>query len=91
MINTGGGDPIPDRFTVSVEPPTVADAGQLTGGPCVHVADVHATYQAWTARGARFLSPPVDFSSEIRCYPLGLDGYLSEVGQKKGKWDDGHP
>ena len=91
MINTGGGDPTPDKLSVSVEPPSAADAGRLTGGLCIRVADVHATYAAWTARGARFLSPPVDFPGEIRCYLRDPDGHLIEVGQKKGKWDDGRP
>ncbi len=87
MINTGGGDPTDDKPTVNVESPTEADLGRLTGGLCVRVADVHATYEAWRARGAEFLSPPVDFTGEIRCYLRDPDGHLIEVGQKKGKWD----
>ena len=91
MINTGGGEPTADKPTVTVEAPDERDANRLTGGLNVRVADVHATYETWRARGAAFLTPPVEFSGEIRCYLRDPDGHLIEVGQKKGKWDDERP
>jgi len=82
IINTGGGDPTDDKPTVTVEPPS--DPNRLSGGLNIRVADVYATYEAWTARGAEFLAPPVEFPGEIRCYLRDPDGHLIEVGQKIG-------
>ncbi len=38
----------------------------------------------WSARGAEFLTPPMDHGAEIRCYMRGPDGYLIEVGEATG-------
>ena len=35
----------------------------------------------WSARGAEFLTPPIDGGGEIRCYLRDTDGHLIEVGQ----------
>jgi hypothetical protein len=48
------------------------------------VADIDACYQQWVARGATFLTPPIDRGAEIRCYMRDPDGYLIEVGQATG-------
>jgi catechol 2,3-dioxygenase-like lactoylglutathione lyase family enzyme len=50
----------------------------------LRVADIHARYAEWTARGAEFLTPPIDRGAEIRCYVRDPDGYLIEVGQSTG-------
>ena len=47
------------------------------------VADIHAVYDEWRARGAEFLTPPVEWEGEIRAYIRDPDGYLIEVGQAK--------
>jgi hypothetical protein len=41
--------------------------------------------QQWSARGAEFLTPPIDRGSEIRCYMRDPDGYLIKVGQLVGR------
>jgi hypothetical protein len=38
----------------------------------------------WTAKGAEFVTPPIDREAEIRCYLRDPDGYLIEVGQSTG-------
>lgn len=50
----------------------------------VRVADMAATRAEWEARGARFLTEPVDFGHEIRCYLRDPDGHPIEVGQGSG-------
>ena len=50
----------------------------------IRVADISSVYEQWSARGAEFLTPPVDRGSEIRCYLRDPDGYLIEVGQSTG-------
>lgn len=50
----------------------------------IRVADIQAVYEQWTARGAEFLTPPIDHGAEIRCYLRDPDGHLIEVGQPTG-------
>jgi hypothetical protein len=43
----------------------------------------------WSARGARFLTPPKQHPYEKRCYIRDPDGHLIEVGQTtdpEGDW-----
>jgi catechol 2,3-dioxygenase-like lactoylglutathione lyase family enzyme len=47
----------------------------------IRVADIAAVYAQWSARGAEFLTPPIDRGGEIRCYMRDPDGHLIEVGQ----------
>ena len=81
-ISTGGG-PTPDKPTVTLEPPS--DPAHASGFLNIRVADIHAVYEAWTARGAKFLTPPIDRGQEIRCYMRDPDGHLIEVGQLVGR------
>jgi predicted lactoylglutathione lyase len=50
----------------------------------LRVADIHACYGEWKAKGAEFVTPPIDRGTEIRCYMRDPDGYLIEVGQSTG-------
>jgi hypothetical protein len=34
----------------------------------ISVADIAAVHADWSARGAQFLTPPIDGRPEIRCY-----------------------
>ena len=79
IVNNWRGDPTPDKPTITVAPP--ADPNRLSGGLNIRVADVHATYETWRARGAAFLTPPTDMGAEIRCYLRDPDGHLIDVGQ----------
>jgi len=48
----------------------------------LRVADIRACYKAWSAKGAQFLTEPLDnHGMELRCYMRDPDGYLIEVGQ----------
>ena len=47
----------------------------------IRVADIQAVYDEWKARGADFLTPPIQRETEIRCYLRDPDGHLIEVGQ----------
>ncbi len=50
----------------------------------IRVADLEATIREWSARGAEFLTPPIDRGVELRCYMRDPDGHLIEVGQATG-------
>jgi hypothetical protein len=50
----------------------------------IRVADIRALHAEWSARGAQFLTPPIERETEIRCYIRDPDGHLIEVGQPTG-------
>ena len=48
----------------------------------LRVADIWGCYSQWKAKGAQFLTEPLDNHGwELRCYMRDPDGYLIEVGQ----------
>jgi catechol 2,3-dioxygenase-like lactoylglutathione lyase family enzyme len=76
---TSPGGPTPDKPNVTLEPPS--DPNRVSGFVNIRVADIAAAYDQWRARGATFLTPPIDRGGEIRCYMRDPDGHLIEVGQ----------
>lgn len=86
IINVGGG-PTDDKPTVRLETPS--DPDRVSSFLNIRVADIHAVFARWSARGARFLTPPKQHDHEIRCYLRDPDGHLIEVGQTtdpSGDW-----
>ncbi len=81
IMNPGGG-PTPDKPDVTLEPPT--DPQTVSSFLNVRVADIRASYDEWKAKGAEFLTEPIDRGAELRCYMRDPDGYLIEVGQATG-------
>ena len=80
IINVGGG-PTEDKPTVTLEAP---EPDRVSSFLNIRVADIEAVYADWSARGAEFLTPPVDHGREVRCYMRDPDGHLIEVGQATG-------
>ena len=78
IINVGGG-PTEDKPTVTLEVPP--DPDHVSSFLNIRVADIQTCYEEWQARGAEFLTPPMDRGSEIRAYIRDPDGHLIEVGQ----------
>ena len=78
ILNVGGG-PTDDKPTVTLTTP--ADPQQTSAFLNLRVADIHAAYAEWSARGAEFLTEPKDHGREIRAYIRDPDGHLIEVGQ----------
>ena len=85
IINVGGG-PTDDKPEVTVAPPT--DPNLTSAFLNIRVADIAAVYEEWSAKGADFLTPPMDRGAEIRCYMRDPDGHLIEVGQATGALDN---
>ena len=77
-ISVAGG-PTDDKPGVTLEPPS--DLSVASGFMNIRVADIRAAVEQWSARGAEFLTPPIDRGAEIRCYMRDPDGHLIEVGQ----------
>jgi len=81
----GPGGPTDDKPSVALEPP--ADPDRVSSFLNIRVADIGAVYELWSARGAEFVTPPIDRGAEIRCYMRDPDGHLIEVGQLVGRPD----
>ena len=81
ILNDGGG-PTDDKPDVTLAPPT--DPTKVSSFLNIRVADIQAKYSEWRAKGAEFLTAPIDRGPEIRCYMRDPDGYLIEVGQTTG-------
>ena len=81
IMNPGGG-PTPDKPGVTLRPP--ADSTTVSSFMNLRVADIQARYEEWSAKGAEFLTPPLDRRAELRCYLKDPDGHLIEVGQATG-------
>jgi len=82
LLMNPGGPPTPDKPGVSVVDYEPGDTTSIFLN--LRVADIHACYEEWKAKGAEFLTPPIDRTAEIRCYLRDPDGYLIEVGQSTG-------
>src|SRR5258708_12973557 len=80
LLVTGGG-PTRDKPTVTFAPPTDPDtvSHELT----IRVPDCQAAYEILKARGATFLTPPVDWGGEIRCFFRDPEGNLLEISEAK--------
>jgi catechol 2,3-dioxygenase-like lactoylglutathione lyase family enzyme len=82
ILMNPGGPPTPDKPEISVVDYEPDDTTSIFLN--LRVADVEACYRDWSARGAHFLTPPIDRGAEIRCYMRDPDGYLIEVAQATG-------
>jgi catechol 2,3-dioxygenase-like lactoylglutathione lyase family enzyme len=78
IINLGGG-PTDDKPAVTLETPRNPD--RVSSFLNIRVADIQSIYEQWHARGAEFLTPPINRGREIRAYIRDPDGHLIEVGQ----------
>ena len=82
IIINGGGGPTEDKPEVTLDIPD--DQNRVSAFLNIRVADIKHVYDKWSARGATFLTPPIDRGAEIRCYMRDPDGHLIEVGQATG-------
>ena len=82
ILNIGGG-PTADKPTVTLTTPEHPDT--VSAFLNIRVADIHQAHDHWAARGAHFLTEPVDHPHEIRAYIRDPDGHLIEVGQTRSE------
>ena len=71
IMNTGGG-PTDDKPAVTL---TASDPNTTSSFPPPQI------YEDWSAKGAQFMTPPVDHGVELRRYLHEPDGHLIELGQ----------
>jgi catechol 2,3-dioxygenase-like lactoylglutathione lyase family enzyme len=82
VLMSPGGPPTPDKPEISVV--NYEPGNRVSAFMNLRVADIQACYEAWSAKGAEFITPPIDRLAEIRCYMRDPDGYLIEVGKATG-------
>ncbi len=75
-------EPHPDKPGISVVDYQPGNTTSISLN--LRVADIQACYEEWSAKGAEFVTPPIDCEAEIRCYIGDPGGYLIEVGQSTG-------
>src|SRR5262249_3833955 len=80
LLVTGGG-PTADKPDVTFAPP--ADPDTVSHEITIRVPDCRAAYQTLLSRGARFLTPPVEYEWEIRCFFRDPDGHLLEISEAR--------
>ena len=86
ILNNGGG-PTEDKPDIILETPQ--NKQKASSFLNLRVSDIQAYYQKWKAKGADFITPPIDNSGwETRCYIRDPDGYIIEVGQHSQKMID---
>jgi catechol 2,3-dioxygenase-like lactoylglutathione lyase family enzyme len=78
LLVTGGG-PTKDKPDVTFAPP--ADRTAVDHELTLRVPDCREAYEVLRSRGAEFLTPPVEYEHEIRCFFRDPDGHLLEISQ----------
>lgn len=78
LLVTGGG-PTKDKPDVTFAVPS--NPNMIGHSMTIRVPDCQAAYEVLRSRGAEFLTPPVDWGAEIRCFFRDPDGHLLEISQ----------
>jgi catechol 2,3-dioxygenase-like lactoylglutathione lyase family enzyme len=82
VLMDSGGPPTADKPDISLV--NYESGDMVSSFMNLRVADIEACYEQWSAKGAEFVTPPIDRGAEIRCYMRDPDGYMIEVGQATG-------
>ena len=80
LLATGGG-PTADKPEVTFAPP--GDPAVVSHAMTIRVADCRAAYERLRGRGAEFLTAPVEYEWEVRCFFRDPDGHLLELSEGK--------
>jgi catechol 2,3-dioxygenase-like lactoylglutathione lyase family enzyme len=78
LIVTEGG-PTKDKPDTKFSVPS--DIKSVSHSMTIRVKDCQESYEILKERGAEFITPPIDWGSEIRCFFRDPDGHLFEISQ----------
>jgi catechol 2,3-dioxygenase-like lactoylglutathione lyase family enzyme len=81
MLLVTGGEPTADKPTVTFAPP--ADPDRVSHEMTIRVPDCRDAYETLRARGAEFLTPPVEYEWEVRAFFRDPDGHLIEISEAR--------
>jgi lactoylglutathione lyase len=79
LLLVTGGEPTKDKPSVTFAPPENPE--QISHSMTIRVPDCKKAYEILKKRGAEFLTPPVDWGYEVRCFFRDPDGHLLEISQ----------
>ncbi len=79
LLLVTGGAPTKDKPEVTFGPPENRHA--VSHSMTIRVPDCQKAYEILKSRGAEFLTPPVNWGYEIRCFFRDPDGHLLEISQ----------
>ena len=82
LLVTGGG-PTADKPTITFASP--ADPDRVSHSMTLRVPDCRAAHATLVARGAAFLTEPVESDWEIRAFFRDPDGHLIEISEAKAR------
>jgi catechol 2,3-dioxygenase-like lactoylglutathione lyase family enzyme len=82
LLLVTGGEPTADKPTVTFAQPRNPDT--VSAEMIFGVPDCLAAYEGLRARGAVFLTPPVESDWEIRAFFRDPDGHLFEISEARG-------
>jgi catechol 2,3-dioxygenase-like lactoylglutathione lyase family enzyme len=81
LLLVTGGEPTPDKPTVTMAPPV--DPDRPSAELIVAVPDCRASHAELASRGVVFLADPVEYPWEIRAFFRDPDGHLFEISQRR--------
>lgn len=79
LLVVTGGEPTKDKPQISFFAPSAPD--RVSHAMTIRVRDCQKSYEILKARGAEFLTPPVNWDYEIRAFFRDPDGHLFEISQ----------
>jgi len=79
LLLVTGGEPTEDKPDVTFAPPE--NRNSVSHAMTIRVPDCQQAYKVLKSRGAEFLTPPVNWGAEIRCFFRDPDGHLLEISE----------
>jgi catechol 2,3-dioxygenase-like lactoylglutathione lyase family enzyme len=79
LLLVTGGEPTRDKPEVTFAPP--ANPNSVSHSMTIRVPDCQKAFEILKNKGAQFLTPPVNWGHEIRCFFRDPDGHLLEISQ----------
>jgi catechol 2,3-dioxygenase-like lactoylglutathione lyase family enzyme len=80
LLVTGGG-PTKDKPDVTFSTPR--NPNEVSHAMTIRVSDCLSAFELLKSRGAQFLTPPIDWGGEIRCFFRDPDGHLLEISEAR--------
>ncbi len=79
LLLVTGGEPTADKPDVTFAPP--GSRTVVSHEFTIRVPDCRGAYETLSARGAEFLTPPVEWGHEVRAFFFDPDGHLLEISE----------
>ena len=81
LLLVTGGEPTADKPGVTFAAPTTTEC--VDHSFTIRVPSCQDAYETLKSRGAKFLTPPHDWGSEIRAFFRDPDGHLFEISESR--------